>query len=231
MIKTTKRMHVVRNQLDLNKKYDCIEAITILKKFAAVNFIESIDVAINLGVDAKKPEQNVRGSTNLPNSTGRSLRIAVFAEGLKAEEAKKEGAVLVGMQDLADTIKQGNINFDVVIADSDSMHIVSKLGQILGSRGLMPNPKMGTVTTNIVEAVRNAKLGQIRFRNDKNGIIHASLGKVNLEIKKLKENLEHLIIALKKIKPVQAKGNYIKKISISTTMGIGINIDLASLNI
>ncbi|MXP50799.1 50S ribosomal protein L1 [Pantoea sp. SoEX] len=231
MIKITKRKNKIKNQVDLTKKHDCIEAISILKKFASPNFIESVDIAINLGIDAKKPDQNIRGTTNLPNSTGRSVRIAVFADGIKAEAAKKEGAVIVGMQDLADNIKQGNINFDVIIADPDSMHIVSKLGQILGSRGLMPNPKMGTVTSNIAEAVKNARAGQIRYKNDKHGIIHASIGKINLEITTLKENLEHLLIALKKAKPVQAKGNYIKKINISTTMGIGINIDPASLNI
>ncbi|PPI88959.1 50S ribosomal protein L1 [Candidatus Pantoea edessiphila] len=231
MTKTTKRMKMMKTEVSLTKKYDFIEAISILKKLAVSKFIESVDVAINLSIDTKKPDQNIRRSTILPHGTGRSLRIAVFAEGLQAEEAKKEGAILVGMNDLAEDIKQGNINFDVVIASSDAMHIVSQLGQILGTRGLMPNPKMGTVTNNISEAVKNVKAGQVRYRNDKNGIIHTTIGRINFEIKDLKENLEYLVSDLKKVKPVQAKGNYIKKINISTTMGVGMCIEQSSLNI
>ncbi|PPI86650.1 50S ribosomal protein L1 [Candidatus Pantoea edessiphila] len=231
MIKITKRVATILNQIDVTKKYDFNEAVLILKKYAVSKFIESIDVAIHLSIDAKKSDQNIRSATILPHGTGRSLRIAVFAEGLKAEEAIKEGAIIVGMQDLVDEIKRGNLNFDVVISTPDAMHIVSQLGQILGTKGLMPNPKMGTVTSNIAKAVKNLKNNQIRYRNDKNGIIHTSIGKINFEVEKIKENLESLLIDLKKMKPIHAKGNYIKKISISTTMGIGINIDLVGLNI
>ncbi|PPI88294.1 50S ribosomal protein L1 [Candidatus Pantoea edessiphila] len=231
MIKVNKRMNKIINEVDLAKKYSCLDSISMLKKLATAKFTESIDVAINLSIDPKKSNQNVRGATILPHGTGRLLRIAVFAQGIQADEAKKEGATLVGMEDLVEHIKKGNINFDVVIASTDAMNIVGQLGQILGTRGLMPNPKMGTVTSNVAKTVKDIKSGQIRYKNDKNGIIHTTIGKINFEDNKLKENLEYLIADLKKAKPIQSKGNYIKKISISSTMGVGIQIDLASLNI
>ncbi|WP_457913864.1 50S ribosomal protein L1 [Candidatus Gillettellia adelgis] len=229
MTKLTKRMRVIRNKVNTTKQYEITEALALLKEHALTKFVESVDVSINLGIDARKSDQNVRGSTVLPYGTGRTMRVAVFAQGSNAEEAKGAGAELVGMNDLADLIKMGEINFDVIIATPDAMCVVGQLGQILGPRGLMPNPKVGTVTTNVVEAVKIAKTGQIRYRNDKNGIIHTTIGKVNFESKKLQENLEALLIALKKVKPSQAKGIYFKKVSLSTTMGTGIVIDLSCL--
>ncbi|CUR53814.1 50S ribosomal protein L1 [Serratia symbiotica] len=225
MVKLTKRMRFIRNKVDKTKSYNIVDAIILLKELTIVKFIESVDVSINLGIDSRKSDQNIRGFTILPHGIGRNVRIAVFAQGMNAEIAKSSNAEIVGMEDLADIIKKGEINFDVVIASPDTMHIVSPLGQILGPRGLMPNPKVGTVTTNIAEAVKNAKSGQIRYRNDKDGIIHTSIGKINFELNKLKENLEYLLIALKKVKPSQSKGIYIKKVTLSTTMGAGIIID------
>lgn len=225
MAKLTKRMRMIRDKVDATKQYDITEAFNLLKEQATAKFVESVDVSINLGIDARKSDQNVRGATVLPHGTGRSVRVAVFTQGPNAEAAKAASAELVGMNDLADLIKKGEMNFDVVIASPDAMRVVGQLGQILGPRGLMPNPKVGTVTQNVAEAVKNAKAGQVRYRNDKNGIIHTTIGKVNFESDKLKENLEALLVALKKAKPSQAKGTYIKKVSLSTTMGAGVAID------
>jgi large subunit ribosomal protein L1 len=226
MAKLTKRMRVIREKVDATKQYDINEAIALLKELATAKFTESVDVAVNLGIDARKSDQNVRGATVLPHGTGRSVRVAVFTQGANAEAAKAAGAELVGMEDLAEQIKKGEMNFDVVIASPDAMRVVGQLGQVLGPRGLMPNPKVGTVTPNVAEAVKNAKAGQVRYRNDKNGIIR----KVDFDADKLKENLEALLVALKKAKPTQAKGVYIKKVSISTTMGAGVAVDQAGLN-
>ncbi|WP_407257159.1 50S ribosomal protein L1 [Klebsiella pneumoniae] len=231
MAKLTKRMRVIREKVDATKQYDINEAIALLKELATAKFTESVDVAVNLGIDARKSDQNVRGATVLPHGTGRSVRVAVFTQGANAEAAKAAGAELVGMEkDLAEQIKKGEMNFDVVIASPDAMRVVGQLGQVLGPRGLMPNPKVGTVTPNVAEAVKNAKAGQVRYRNDKNGIIHTTIGKVDFDADKLKENLEALLVALKKAKPTQAKGVYIKKVSISTTMGAGVAVDQAGLN-
>lgn len=229
MAKLTKRMRVIRDKVDATKQYDITEAIALLKEMATVKFVESVDVSINLGIDARKSDQNVRGAIVLPHGTGRSIRVAVFTQGANAEAAKSAGAEQVGMDDLADLIKKGEINFDVVIASPDAMRVVGQLGQILGPRGLMPNPKVGTVTLNVAEAVKNAKAGQVRYRNDKNGLIHTTIGKVNFESDKLKENLEALLLTLKKVKPSQAKGTYIKKVSLSTSMGPGVTIDQSGL--
>lgn len=230
MAKLTKRMRNIREKIDATKQYDITEAITLLKELATAKFVESVDVAVNLGIDARKSDQNVRGATVLPHGTGRSVRVAVFTQGANAEAATAAGAALVGMEKLADKIKKGEMDFDVVIASPDAMRIVGQLGQILGPRGLMPNPKVGTVTPNIAEAVQNAKAGQIRYRNDKNGIIYTTIGKVNFDDSKLKENLEALLVALTKAKPSSAKGVYIKKISLSTTMGGGVSVDPAGLS-
>ncbi|VFP79886.1 50S ribosomal protein L1 [Candidatus Erwinia haradaeae] len=231
MVKLTKRMNTIRKEIDSTKLYDINEALILIKKQATAKFIESIDVAVQLGIDARKSDQNIRGSTILPHGTGRLVRVAVFTQRENAIAARDAGAELVGMEDLVGKIKKGEINFDVVIASPDAMHIVSQVGQILGPRGLMPNPKVGTVTQNIAEAVKNAKFGQIRFRNDKNGIIHTTFGKANFHINQLKENLESLLFSLKKTKPHQAKGVFIKNISISSTMGVGIFIDITTLNV
>ncbi|MCR3755381.1 MAG: 50S ribosomal subunit protein L1 [Sodalis sp. Psp] len=230
MAKLTKRMNVVRNRVDARKQYKISEALTLLKELATANFVESVDVAVNLGIDARKSDQNIRGSTVLPHGTGRSVRVAVFTQGANAEAAKSAGADLVGMDNLADQIKKGEFNFDVVIASPDAMCIIGQLGPTLGPRGLMPNPKVGTVTLNVAEAVKNAKTGQVRYRNDKNSIIHTTIGKVDFRADKLKENLEALLIALKKDKPAQSKGVYIKKVSLSTTMGASVVIDQNSLS-
>ena len=229
MAKLSKRMRVIREKVDGTKEYSINEAIALLKELATAKFVESVDVAVNLGIDARKSDQNVRGATVLPHGTGRDVRVAVFTQGANAEAAKAAGADLVGMDDLADLVKKGEMNFDVVIASPDAMRVVGQLGQILGPRGLMPNPKVGTVTPNVAEAVKNAKAGQVRYRNDKNGIIHTTLGKVSFNEVQLKENLEALLGALKKAKPSSAKGVFIKKVSISTTMGAGVAVDQASL--
>lgn len=231
MAKLTKRMCVIRERVNSNTQYDISKAVELLKELATAKFVESVDVAVNLGIDARKSDQNVRGATVLPHGTGRSVRVAVFTQGKNAEAAKAAGAELVGMEDLAEQIKKGEMNFDVVIASPDAMRVVGQLGQILGPRGLMPNPKVGTVTPNVVEAVENAKAGQVRYRNDKNGVIHTTIGKVDFESDKLKENLEALLAALKKAKPTQAKGVYLKKICLSTTMGAGITVDQSGLTV
>ena len=202
---------------------------SLLKELATAKFAESVDVAVNLGIDARKSDQNVRGAAVLPNGTGRHVRVAVFTHGENAEKAKAAGADIVGFDDLAAAIKGGEMNFDVVIASPDAMRVVGQLGTILGPRGLMPNPKVGTVTADVATAVRNAKAGQVRFRTDKNGIIHGAVGKVGFEPAAIKQNIEALVSELKRLKPASAKGIYFKKISVSTTMGPGLQVDLASL--
>jgi large subunit ribosomal protein L1 len=229
MAKLTKRARVIREKVDATKLYAINEAVVLLQELATAKFVESVDVAVNLGIDPRKSDQNVRGATVLPHGTGRDVRVAVFTQGANAEAAIAAGAELVGMEDLAEKVKAGEMNFDVVIASPDAMRVVGMLGQILGPRGLMPNPKTGTVTPNVAEAVKNAKAGQVRYRNDKNGIIHTTIGKVTFTTEQLRENLESLVSALKKAKPAVAKGIYVKKISISTTMGAGVAIDQSSL--
>ncbi|KAB0462928.1 MULTISPECIES: 50S ribosomal protein L1 [Vibrio] len=230
MAKLTKRMRVIRDKVDSTKEYEINEAVALLKELATAKFVESVDVAVNLGIDARKSDQNVRGATVLPHGTGRDIRVAVFTQGANAEAAKAAGADIVGMEDLAEQVKKGEMNFDVVVASPDAMRVVGQLGTILGPRGLMPNPKVGTVTPNVAEAVKNAKAGQVRYRNDKNGIIHTTIGKASFEANQLQENLEALLVALKKAKPSSAKGSYLKKVSISTTMGAGVAVDQASLD-
>ncbi|MEZ8144044.1 50S ribosomal protein L1 [Enterovibrio norvegicus FF-33] len=229
MAKLTKRMRVIRDKVDVTREYDINEAVALLKELATAKFVESVDVAVNLGIDARKSDQNVRGATVLPHGTGRDIRVAVFTQGANAEAAKEAGADIIGMEDLADQIKKGEMNFDVVIASPDAMRVVGQLGTILGPRGLMPNPKVGTVTPNVAQAVKNAKAGQVRYRNDKNGIIHTTIGKVDFDTDKLKGNLEALLVALKKAKPSSAKGTFVKKVSISTTMGAGVAVDQNTL--
>ena len=229
MAKLSKRMTAIRAEVDATKEYEINEAVALLQKFATAKFSESIDVAVNLGVDPRRSDQNVRGATVLPHGTGREVRVAVFTQGANAEKAKEAGADIVGMDDLAAQVKAGVMDFDVVIASPDAMRVVGQLGQILGPRGLMPNPKVGTVTPDVATAVKNAKAGQVRYRNDKNGIIHSTIGKATFSAEQIKENLEALIIALKKVKPSGAKGQFIKKVSLSTTMGAGVKIDQATL--
>ena len=231
MAKLSKRTRLIREKVDVLKDYDITEAIALLKELATAKFRESVDVAVNLGIDARKSDQNVRGAAVLPNGTGRDVRVAVFTQGANVEKAKAAGADIVGMEDLAELVKKGEMNFDVVIASPDAMRVVGQLGQILGPRGLMPNPKVGTVTPDVVTAINNAKSGQIRYRNDKNGIIHTTIGKADFDDAKLQENLEFLLEALKKAKPANAKGQYIKKLSISTTMGAGVSVNQASLTV
>lgn len=229
MAKLTKRMKAVREKLQPGKLYAAEEAFTLLNELPKAKFVESIDVAVNLGVDPRKSDQVVRGSTVLPNGTGKTVRVAVFTQGANAEAAKAAGADIVGMDDLAEQVKAGNMDFDVVIASPDAMRVVGQLGQILGPRGLMPNPKVGTVTPNVADAVKNAKAGQVRYRTDKAGIIHCSIGKVGFAPNALKENLQALLADLQKAKPSTAKGSYMKKITVSTTMGPGIVLDQSSL--
>ncbi|ASJ95224.1 MULTISPECIES: 50S ribosomal protein L1 [Shewanella] len=230
MAKLTKRARLIREKVEATKSYDINEAVALLKELATAKFVESVDVAVNLGVDPRKSDQNVRGATVLPHGTGRDVRVAVFTQGANADAAKEAGAELVGMDELAAQVKAGEMNFDVVIASPDAMRVVGQLGQILGPRGLMPNPKTGTVTPNVAEAVKNAKAGQVRYRNDKNGIIHTTIGKVDFEPVQLKENLDALLGALIKAKPASAKGVFVKKVSISTTMGAGVAVDQSTLN-
>lgn len=230
MAKLTKRAKLIRSKVDSTREYDINEAVALLKELTAGKFLESVDVAVNLGIDARKSDQNVRGATVLPHGTGRTVRVAVFTQGANAEAAKAAGADIVGMEDLAEQVKKGVMDFDVVIASPDAMRVVGMLGQILGPRGLMPNPKTGTVTPNVAEAVKNAKAGQVRYRNDKNGIIHSTIGKIDFDADKLKENLEALLIALKRAKPSVAKGVYIKKVTISSTHGAGLTLSQASLS-
>lgn len=229
MAKLSKRVRAFREKVDPAKQYPIGEAVTILNDLSSVKFKESIDVSINLGVDPRKSDQVVRGATVLPNGTGKTVRVAVFAQGDKATEASDAGADVVGMEDLAAEVKAGNLNFDVVIATPDTMRVVGQLGQVLGPRGLMPNPRLGTVTQDVAEAVRNAKAGQVRYRTDKNGIIHGGVGQVGFDPDAIKQNIEALLADLKKVKPASAKGVYVKKVTLSTTMGAGISIDQASL--
>lgn len=231
MAKLSKAQKDVAERLERGKVYPLDEALGLVKELAHAKFSESVDAAINLGVDPKKSDQAVRGSTLLPHGTGKVVRVAVFAQGENAEAAKKAGADLVGMDDLAESIKSGELNFDVVIASPDAMRVVGKLGQILGPRGLMPNPKVGTVTTDVVTAVENAKAGQVRYRTDKAGIIHCTIGTVGFEAEALKQNLAALLSDLHKAKPASSKGLYVKRVSISSTMGPGIVIDQATVSI
>lgn len=231
MAKLSKRQRAIREKLDSTKQYGIEEAIALLKELSAVKFGETVDVAINLGIDPRKSDQAVRGATTLPNGSGKEVRVAVFTQGASAEAAKEAGADIVGMDDLAAEVKAGKMDFDVVIADPAAMRVVGQLGQILGPRGLMPNPKTGTVTPDVVTAVKNAKAGQVRYRADKGGIIHGAIGKLTFDAKALKENLEALVSDLKKAKPASAKGVYLKKISLSTTMGPGLVLDQSTLDV
>jgi len=229
MAKVGKRLKAIREKLDADKAYPIEEALSLLKDLSSVKFTESVDIAVNLGVDPKKSDQVVRGSTVLPHGTGKEVRVAVFTDGDNAKAAREAGADIVGMEDLADEVKKGNMDFDVVIASPDAMRVVGALGTILGPRGLMPNPKVGTVTPDVATAVKNAKSGQVRYRVDKAGIIHCSVGTVKFDVNALKENIEGLLEDLKKAKPAAAKGQYIKKVSVSSTMGPGITVDQATL--
>jgi large subunit ribosomal protein L1 len=226
-----KRLKAIREQLEPGKAYDIDEALALLKSSSKVKFKESVDVSVRLGVDPRKSDQNVRGSTVLPNGTGKTVRVAVFTQGENAEKALAAGADVVGMDDLHDQIKGGDLAWDVVIATPDAMRVVGKLGQVLGPRGLMPNPKVGTVSTDVEQAVKNAKAGQVRFRTDKAGIIHSTIGKVDFEVDALKGNLIALLTDLNKLKPASAKGTYLQKVALSTTMGPGIQIDRATLDL
>lgn len=230
MAKLSKKAKLIKEKVDRTKQYSLSEAIALLKEFTTSKFVESIDVSVNLGVDPRKSDQNVRGATVLPNGTGKSVRVAVFTQGANADAAKEAGADIVGMDDLGDMVKKGQMDFDVVIASPDAMRVVGQLGQILGPRGLMPNPKVGTVTADVATAVKNAKSGQVRYRTDKSGIIHCTLGKVSFEADAVQGNLEALLADLKKMKPSTSKGVYIKKITLSSTMGPGLWLDPSSLN-
>jgi large subunit ribosomal protein L1 len=230
MAKLTKRQKAIAAQVDTNKVYSLEEAVAALNSLPAAKFKESLDVSVNLGVDPRKSDQVVRGATTLPAGTGKTVRVAVFAQGAAAEAAKAAGADVVGFDDLAESIQGGNLNFDVVIAAPDAMRVVGKLGTILGPRGLMPNPKVGTVTPDVATAVKNAKAGQARYRVDKGGIIHAAVGQVGFSAEAIRQNVEALVADLKKAKPATSKGVYLKKISLSTTMGPGLTIDVASVS-
>jgi len=229
MSKLTKRQKTIGDKIDSNKLYALSDALGLVKEFAVAKFDESIDVAVQLGIDAKKSDQVVRGAVVMPNGTGKTKRVAVFAQGAKAEEAKAAGADIVGMDDLAAEIKAGKMDFDVVIASPDAMRIVGTLGQVLGPRGLMPNPKVGTVTPDVAQAVRNAKAGQVQFRVDKAGIIHGTIGRRSFDTDKLQGNLAALIDALQKAKPASSKGVYLKKVAVSSTMGVGVRVDTQTI--
>ncbi|WP_249978960.1 50S ribosomal protein L1 [Vreelandella olivaria] len=229
MAKLSKRAQVIREKVDPNKAYSLEEAVALLSELSTVKFKESLDVAINLGVDPRKSDQVVRGATVMPNGTGKDVRVAVFTQGANADAAKEAGADIVGMEELAEQVKKGVMDFDVVIASPDAMRVVGQLGQILGPRGLMPNPKVGTVTPDVATAVKNAKAGQVRFRTDKNGIIHTTLGKVDFDVTAVQGNLEALVTDLKRLKPSSSKGIYFKKVTLSTTMGPGLTIDHSAL--
>lgn len=231
MAKMSKRMAEIRSKFDRTQQYPIDDGLTLLKQCSTARFDESVDAAINLGVDPRKSDQNVRGSSVLPNGTGKQVRVAVFTQGENADKAKAAGADIVGMQELADAMKGGDLNYDVVIASPDAMGVVGQLGQLLGPRGLMPNPKVGTVSPDVATAVQNAKAGQVRYRTDKGGIVHCTIGKASFDVAQLRENLECLLSDLKKAKPSSSKGVYLQKISISTTMGAGFAVDQASLTI
>ena len=229
MAKLSKRAKAIREKVEAGKAYAADEAFGLLKEISSVKFSEAVDVSVNLGIDARKSDQVVRGASVLPHGTGKTVRVAVFTQGANADAAKEAGADIIGFEDLAAEVKGGKMDFDVVIASPDAMRVVGQLGQILGPRGLMPNPKVGTVTPNVAEAVQNAKAGQVRYRTDKAGIVHCSIGKVDFEPQKLKENLETLLAALVKAKPSAAKGVYLKKITVSSTMGPGLVLDQSTL--
>ncbi len=229
MTQLTKKAKTQAGKVDSLKLYPVADALTLVKQFATAKFDESIDVAVQLGIDAKKSDQVVRGAVVMPNGTGKTKRVAVFAQGAKAEEAKAAGADIVGMDDLAAEIKAGKMDFDVVIASPDTMRVVGTLGQILGPRGLMPNPKVGTVTADVAQAVRNAKAGQVQFRVDKAGIVHATIGRRSFDSDKLHGNLQALIEALNKAKPASSKGIYLRKVALSSTMGVGARVDVATI--
>lgn len=230
MAKVSKRIQTIQKSVAPGKIYSFVEAVQLLKKLPAAKFRESIDISVNLGIDVRKSEQVVRGACVLPHGTGKTVRVAVFTQGANADAAKAAGADLVGLEDLAQKVQAGSMDFDVVIASPDAMGVVGRLGQILGPRGLMPNPKVGTVTMDVSAAVKNAKAGQVRYRSDKNGIVHCSIGKLDFELNALKENLEALLENLRKTKPSASKGVYMKKVTLSSTMGPGLIIDQASLN-
>ena len=230
MASMSKRKQAAREKVDSQKVYEIDVALTLVKELATAKFPESIDVSVNLGVDPRKSDQVVRGSTVLPNGTGKTVRVAVFAQGENAEKATAAGADIVGFEDLAESIKGGDLNFDVVIATPDAMRVVGQLGQILGPRGLMPNPKVGTVTADVETAVKNAKAGQVRYRTDKAGIIHCPIGRADFEVAALKENLDALLADLKKGKPASAKGSYVMKLTVSSTMGPGVSVDKGTVN-
>ena len=229
MASLSKRRKAARDKVDAEKAYEIGDALALVKELATAKFPESVDVSVNLGVDARKSDQVVRGSTVLPNGTGKSVRVAVFAQGENADKAKAAGADIVGFEDLAETVKGGEMNFDVVIATPDAMRVVGQLGQILGPRGLMPNPKVGTVTADVEGAVKNAKAGQVRYRTDKAGIIHCPIGRADFEVSALQENLEALLADLKKAKPASSKGSYFRKLTVSSTMGPGVSVDRGSV--
>lgn len=229
MTKLSKKQQLIRKKVNSTQIYKITDAIELLKEFASKKFLEGVDIAVNLGVDPKKSDQVVRSATNLPKGTGKTVRVAVFAQGDNAEKAKNAGADIVGFEDLAERIKGGEMDFDVVIATPDAMRLVGQLGQVLGPRGLMPNPKVGTVTTNVSNAVQEAKSGQVRYRTDKNGIIHCTVGKINFVAEDIVQNVVALLNDLRKVKPATSKGIYIKKVTLSTTMGPGINVDLSSI--
>lgn len=229
MVTMSKRKKAIKEKVEPGKQYSITEALALLKECATAKFNEGVDVAVNLGVDARKSDQNVRSATVLPHGTGKKVRVAVFAQGENAAKAQQAGADVVGFDDLAEQVSKGEFDFDVVIATPDAMRVVGKLGQILGPRGLMPNPKVGTVTTDVEVAVKNAKAGQVRYRTDKNGIIHCTIGKIDFEPNKLQQNIEALLADLKKAKPAAAKGAYFKKLTVSTTMGPGLAVDLSSV--
>ena len=231
MARSTKRTRAIAEKIDRSKAYPIEEAVDLLSEISKVKFKESFDVSVNLGVDPRKSDQVVRGATTLPHGVGKAVRVAVFTQGDNVDKAKAAGADLVGLEDLAEQVKAGKLDFDVVIASPDAMRVVGQLGKILGPRGLMPNPKTGTVTPDVETAVINAKAGQVQFRTDKAGIIHGSVGQVGFTSKSIKENLEALVIDLKKAKPASAKGIYVKKITLSTTMGPGVSIDQTSLEV
>ncbi len=230
MAKLSKRLQAIKQKVDRSKTYPVLEALQLVKETATAKFDESVDVAVNLGIDARKSDQMVRGSVVLPKGTGKSVRVAVFAQGANAEAAKAAGADVIGFDDLAADVKAGKMDFDVVIATPDAMRIVGQLGQILGPRGLMPNPKVGTVTPNVAEAVKNAKAGQVQYRTDKGGIVHCTIGRASFTPEDLKVNLVALVEALNKAKPASAKGVYFKRMSVSSTMGAGVRVDQGSLS-
>lgn len=228
-MKKTKRAQIIEAKIDKLKQYDAKEAFSLLKELATAKFVESVDVAVNLGVDPRKSDQVVRGASVLPNGTGKTVRVAVFAQGEAADAAKEAGADVVGFEDLAAEVKAGNIDFDVVIAAPDAMRVVGQLGTVLGPKGLMPNPKVGTVTPDVATAVTNAKSGQVQFRTDKSGIVHCSIGKVSFDEDKLQGNLAHLLADLNRLKPAASKGVYIQKVTVSTTMGGGVTVDATTI--